>query len=136
MQFIRWRITYFIYDGDTVTLEKAGIFKKKLTIPVDKISTVDIKKNILGHLTGTSRVKVDSGGKQMGNDNSGAEINLIFDDEFARQIKAYIFKEEVEVHTKGFRMSGMELFIDGLLRRKLIYAIPFFFRFTCWQLQY
>ena len=24
-------------------------------------------------------------------------------------------------------MSGMELFIDGLLRRKLIYAIPFFF---------
>lgn len=127
LQFIRWRITYFIYDGDTVTLEKAGIFKKKLTIPVDKISTVDIKKNILGHLTGTSRVKVDSGGKQMGNDNSGAEINLIFDDEFARQIKAYIFKEEVEVHTKGFRMSGMELFIDGLLRRKLIYAIPFFF---------
>ncbi|NLN03804.1 MAG: PH domain-containing protein [Clostridiaceae bacterium] len=125
-QFIRWRITYFIYDGETVILEKTGIFKKKLTVPVDKISTVDIKKNILGHLTGTSRVKIDSGGKQIGNDNSGVEINLIFDDLFARQIKALIFKKEIEMQTQTFRMSGKDLVIDGLLRRKLIYAIPFF----------
>lgn len=125
-QFIRWRITFFIYDGESVTLERSGIFKKKLTIPVDKISTVDIKKNILGHLTGTSRVKIDSGGKQSGKENE-PEINLIFNDEFARQIKAQIFREEVETHDNTFRMSVKDLFIDGLLSRKVIYFIPLLF---------
>ena len=124
-QVIRWRITYFVYDGETVTLLKNGIFKKRLTIPLDKISTVDIKKNILGHITGTSRVKIDSGSKNMANKEEGAEINLIFDDKFAEEIRCLILKEERKTFQETtFTMTPKDFLLDGLLQRKLIYAIP------------
>ena len=52
----------------------------------------------------------------MGNETA-AEINLIFDDEFKAD-KGIHLQEEVEVHTKGFRCRAW-IVHDGLLKKTI-----------------
>ncbi len=119
-QLISWLLTWFYIDETSVNLEKRGLFKRKLTIPLDKVSTVDIGKNILGHLTGTSRVKIDSG--SVNKYKRFAEISLIFDDKSAKELRHMLLnKKTPEIHLYAeYKMSLSDFVKYGILERKII----------------
>lgn len=100
---IRWRCNFFYIEGNTI-FEQKGIFKKiKKEIPIEKITTLDTKTNILNHLLNTSRVNI----------NTGA-IDTLGEVEFSFILK----KEQIEVIKKIVSSSTDILYKEELIAKE------------------
>lgn len=85
-----WRRT-FVYTSEDQLIVSTGVFWKKQTaIPFEKINTVDLSRNVLQRLLGTSRLKVDSGAVKVA--KSSSELDLVFSLEQARTLRKHILQ--------------------------------------------
>jgi uncharacterized membrane protein YdbT with pleckstrin-like domain len=65
-------------------------WKKQTAIPFDKINTVDLSRNVIQRILGTSRLKVDTGAVKVAKSNS--ELDLVFSLEKARELRKNILQ--------------------------------------------
>lgn len=85
-----WRRTY-VYTSEDQLIVSTGVFWKKQTaIPFDKINTVDLSRNVIQRILGTSRLKVDTGAVKVAKSNS--ELDLVFSLEKARELRKNILQ--------------------------------------------
>jgi putative membrane protein len=54
--------TYFYLDGDELVLESGILYRNKISIPFDKIQTVDSEQSIIHRILNVAKVKVDTAG--------------------------------------------------------------------------
>lgn len=85
-----WLRTY-VYTSEDQLIVITGVFWKKQTaIPFEKINTVDLSRNVIQRILGTSRLKVDSGAVKVNKSNS--ELDLVFSLEQARILRKHILQ--------------------------------------------
>ena len=56
---ISWKNTYLSFDNDSLIIERGKLFKRVTTIHLADIATINIKRNILEKILGTSNLKID-----------------------------------------------------------------------------
>ena len=61
IQFLRWKKTWIILEDNLVIIERNTINRYKNTIAVEKISAVNMERNIFERLVGTYKIKIDTG---------------------------------------------------------------------------
>lgn len=133
----KWRTTKFSIEEDIVNYEKGIIFKKKISIPIDKITTIDFRENIFESIFNTKRVKIDSGSVDIAKD--GSEIDMVLKEEVALYIRNFIrtsmdenYKYDDEVKEsdqikESFKVSTKDLFISAVTRNNLGFGIGLLF---------
>lgn len=84
--FIAWKNTYLFFDNENLIIEKGKIFKQVTTIHLSDIATINITRNILEKILGTSNLKID-----LNTSNSVTfKGKLVF-----KEDKAYELKNEI-----------------------------------------
>lgn len=128
---LKWRNTKFSIKQGMVNYEIGIISKKKISIPIDKITTIDISENIFESIFNTKRVKIDSGSVNLEKDDS--EIKMVLKKDLALYIrkcirnsteKNYKYDDEVK---ESFEVSTKDLFISAITRNNLGFGIGLLF---------
>ncbi len=124
----RYVSTYYTIEKELLIVE-TGIFnKKRLEIPLSKITTVDLSQNILYQLFKTYKIKADNG-SQAGGTAEKAEIVLALKADKAFEFKRVltqdtapqISQEENADETTALSASFQDFIILGLLQSKIAY---------------
>lgn len=114
---IKWRYSFFYIEGSTIFVQN-GIFKKiKKEIPIDKITTLDTKTNILNRLLNTSKLNI----------NTGA-INSLEDIEFSFTLKKdqiEVIKERISNSTKIICKQELKVNEDDIRYKSNLYKMEF-----------
>ena len=77
--YFGWRNTYLYFEKTNLIIEKGKIFKKITTIHLSDIAAVNIKRNIIEQLLGTSNLKFDLNMSEANSFNS----KLVFKEDVA-----------------------------------------------------
>lgn len=86
----KWRHTYVSVQEDALNYESGKFIRKRVTIPFEKINTIDMGRNVFEKLVGTCRLKIDTGAYSNRQDKTQPEMNLVFDLSEAYNIRRYI----------------------------------------------
>lgn len=97
---ISWKNTYLSFNNDSLIIERGKLFKRVTTIHLTDIATINIKRNILEKILGTSNLKID-----LNTNEETYNGKLVFKNEKAKEIKNEILsrmgkeviKEEEEI---------------------------------------
>lgn len=84
--WISWKNTYLSFNNDSLIIERGKLFKRVTTIHLADIATINIKRNILEKLLGTSNLKID-----LNTNEETYNGKLVFKNEKAKEIKDEIF---------------------------------------------
>jgi len=79
---ISWKNTYLSFDNDSLIIERGKLFKRVTTIHLADIATINIKRNILEKILGTSNLKID-----LNTNEETYNGKLVFKNEKAKEIK-------------------------------------------------
>lgn len=81
--FFIWKNTYLYFDDENLIIEKGKFFKQTVTIHLSDIATINITRNILEKILGTSNLKID-----LNTSNSVTfKGKLVFKEDKARELK-------------------------------------------------
>ena len=97
--YFGWRNTYLYFEKTNLIIEKGKIFKKITTIHLSDIAAVNIKRNIIEQLLGTSNLKFDLNMSEANSFNS----KLVFKEDVAINLKNDILKhmgKNIELENK------------------------------------
>ncbi len=86
--YFQWRNTYIYFEKTNLIIEKGKIFKKVTTIHLSDIAAVNIKRNLIEQIIGTSNLKFDLNMNQENSFNS----KLVFQEKTAIEIKNNILE--------------------------------------------
>ena len=86
----QWRHTYLSLHEDALDYETGHFLKKRVTIPFERINTIDLSRSMFEKLAGTCRLKIDTGAYSNTQDKNQPEVNLVFDLKEAYNIRRYI----------------------------------------------
>ena len=86
----KWRHTYISLEGDVLNYQSGKFIKKRVTIPFEKINTIDMGRNVFEKLVGTCRLKIDTGAYSNAQEKNHSEMDLVFDLKEAHDIRSYI----------------------------------------------
>lgn len=117
--WIRWKNTYLSFNNDSVVIEKGKLFKKVTTIHLKDIATINIKRNILEKILGTSNIKIDL-------NTTGETYNgkLIFKENKAIEIKNEILsKTGKEVSTETEEIESLVKYDNLDVLKHLFFSI-------------
>ena len=117
--WIRWKNTYLSFNDDSVVIEKGRLFKKVTTIHLKDIATINIKRNILEKILGTSNIKIDL-------NTTGETYNgkLIFKENKAIEIKNEILsKTGKEVSTETEEIESLVKYDNLDVLKHLFFSI-------------
>ena len=100
--WISWKNTYLSFNNDSLIIERGKLFKKITTIHLKDIATINIKRNILEKVLGTSNLKID-----LNTNEETYNGKLVFKQEKAKEIKneilsrmgREIIKEEKQIES-------------------------------------
>jgi len=120
--WISWKNTYLSFNDDSLIIEKGKLFKKVTTIHLADIATINIKRNILEKIFGTSNLKIDL--------NTNTETyngKLVFKNQKALEIKNEILKRmgketinEIEEIESIIKYTPKEVFRHMLLSTNIV----------------
>ncbi|MCD3283547.1 PH domain-containing protein, partial [Clostridium botulinum C/D] len=140
--FFKWKNTEFNIEDGILKYKSGIISKKKLEIPINKISTIDLGQDIIQGILNVYRVKIDSGSVSL--EKEGSEIDIILKEDLALDIRDFIrqainpisddnenyhnvsqnrgrnIKENIQ---DEFRISNKELFISAITRNNIGFGI-------------
>lgn len=103
--FISWKNTYLFFDKENLIIEKGKIFKQVTTIHLSDIATINITRNILEKILGTSNLKID-----LNTSNSVTfKGKLVF-----KEDKAYELKNEI-LSRMGKEVANKEEDFESLI---------------------
>ncbi len=80
--WISWENTYLSFNEESLIIEKGKLFKKITTIHLADIATINITRNILEKILGTSNLKID-----LNTNNETYKGKLIFKNNKAKELK-------------------------------------------------
>jgi len=128
---LKWITTGFLIDNNELLYYTGLINKKKLEIPLDKINTIDINKNIIDRLFNICTFKIDTGAMQ----EVGQEIKIKIPEKYANEIRNSINKvnnekiddtvEKSDIEKKSIiskTISFKEILIYSLSKSKVFWA--------------
>ncbi len=105
-QALAWRVTWLKVEDEQLVISSGLIWKKKKTIPYDKINTIDLERNIFQRVFGTCRIKVDTGAVTGGNKKE-AEVNLVFKMETAQSVRGHLLHLAGQTQIPSFNDSDV-----------------------------
>ncbi|MCD3194653.1 PH domain-containing protein [Clostridium botulinum C] len=136
--FFKWKNTKFNIEGGILKYKSGIIYKKKLEIAINRISTIDLGQDIVQGILNVYRVKIDSGSVGLGKE--GSEIDIILKEDLALNIRDFIRKSInpisnnnknyynvslnkeicINENTKDkFTISNKELFISAITKNNI-----------------
>lgn len=86
----KWRHTYISIRENALDYGSGKFIKKRVTIPFDKINTIDMRRNVFEKLVGTCRLKIDTGAYSNTQEKNQPEMDLVFNLSEAYNIRRYI----------------------------------------------
>ena len=130
--FAKYISTYYTLEDGHIIVESGIFHRKRMEVPFQQITTVDLSQNIIYQLFKTYRIKIDNA-SQGGDNSNSAEVTLALKSEKAFEFKRIIAQEMIAEsfepeHWKVIMASPMDFIKLGLLQSKLIYffsAAPF-----------
>ncbi|KEH99301.1 PH domain-containing protein [Clostridium massiliodielmoense] len=144
--FLKWRTTKFSIKDGMLNYNSGMISKQKLSIPIDKITTIDLGQNLFERIFNAYKVKIDSGSLGLGKE--GSEIEIVLNKKSAFVLREVLRnnkdnydeniiyekishpKEESKIYKKNINkltVKNKELFISALTRNNLAYGIGLLF---------
>ncbi|MBB6716439.1 PH domain-containing protein [Clostridium gasigenes] len=129
ISIVNWNLVKFQVEGNSLIYNKGIIEKKKMKIPFDKITTIDIGISIFDRIFNTCSAKIDTGASKI----KKSEIKLKIKMDEAKELKNIILKnnkavdeEDIEIDNKDIIkkvITGKELLIYAITKGKLIGAL-------------
>lgn len=101
---VKWRKTIFYIKDEMIVSEKGLFHKVKKEIPIDKISTIDVKETVIGKIFNVCTLKVNSGIVGSGK----AELDVTIKVE-----EASVFKERLQINNENNDIKETTLEIDS-----------------------
>lgn len=83
----RWRKTTITIDRESIVWERDTLNKKKLTIGIQNISSINVERNIFERLIGTAKLKIDTNSLSTANKT---DVMFLFKHAEALQYKEYL----------------------------------------------
>jgi len=96
------RFLFYVEDGHFV-LEKGVLVKTKLDLPIERIQSIHLKRNLFHRLFNITSLEVDSAGSK------GAELTInALDRKFAHALRDFLYaaKEEIQAEKQGGRQEA------------------------------
>lgn len=129
ISYILWRKTTYSVDNEMIMLRKDILSKNGISVPLNKITTMDHSQNIILKAIGVLRLKIDTAAG-----NKTSEILLYLNEEKANELINHIHssqsvgKKTVEIEVKEetgkkITIPFGELFTYGVLRSNLALAL-------------
>ncbi len=84
---LRWRKTTITIDREAIVWERDTLNKKKLTIGIKNISSINVERNIFERIIGTAKLKIDTNSLSTA---STTDVMFLFKYEEALQYKEYL----------------------------------------------
>ncbi len=84
---LRWRKTTITIDREAIVWERDTLNKKKLTIGIKNISSINVERNIFERIIGTAKLKIDTNSLSTANTT---DVMFLFKREEALQYKEYL----------------------------------------------
>ncbi|KGM94470.1 hypothetical protein FDC62_10675 [Clostridium botulinum] len=140
--FFKWKNTEFNIEDGILKYKSGIICKKKLEIPINKISTIDLGQDVVQGILNVYRVKIDSGSVSL--EKEGSEIDIILKEDLALDIRDFIRQainltsyDNENYHNVSqnrgtnikkniqdeFRISNKELFIAAITKNNIGFGI-------------
>lgn len=101
--FLKWRYTFYYLDDSNFILQKGRIRKNKITLPFERINTVDLSQNLFHQVFGLSRLKLDSGAVTPGAKN--AEVDLLLKTADAEALRGWILHRKEQLVSSDSDLS-------------------------------
>ena len=92
ISFLQYRRFFFYVVEDKFVMEKGLLSRDRITIPFDRIQTVNLNQNIIQQLLGVMAVKVDTAGSAQ----KELEISAL-PKSYARELQEYLIERREEV---------------------------------------
>jgi len=141
--WLSWLNTYISSVDDNLIYESGVFVKKKISIPVSKINTIDRGRNIFQRILGTETLKIDTG-TVAGDSENKSEMNLVFSVKRGEEIRNYILakaaQEEAVLRDGGqspiierkepawaIKASFSDFFLYGLTSSSVLKALGYIF---------
>lgn len=105
ISFIFWRKTFFYIEGENLIYERKTLFKKYSKLPLNKIATVNIDRNLFERIVGTSKVKIDLNSSHTAN---STDFSFVLSEAVAIQLRDRI------VELKRGEISPEEAFRESV----------------------
>ena len=84
---LRWRKTTITIDREAIVWERDTLNKKKLTIGIKNISSINVERNIFERIIGTAKLKIDTNSLSTANKT---DVMFLFKHAEALQYKEYL----------------------------------------------
>ena len=98
--FLRWRKTWIILEGNLIIVERNTLQKKKNTIALENVSSVNIERNIFERIVGTSRIKIDTASLTTSNQT---DVSIVL-----KEDKAIAFRKAILDRISYFKGTKQE----------------------------
>ncbi|MCM1990246.1 PH domain-containing protein [Oceanirhabdus seepicola] len=141
---VKWRQTIYYIKDEMIVSEKGLFHKVKQEIPIDKISTIDIKETVIGKIFNVCTLKVNSG--IVGTGKAELDVTIKVDEARAFKERLQINDEEQDRKEtisgvkdysqnqsdksnseKSYKMNKKDIFIYSLTKSKLTWVIGTYF---------
>lgn len=87
IQFLRWRKTWIIIKDNLIIYERNTLNKKKKTMALETVSTVNIERNLFDRIVGTCRIKMDTNSMTTAKET---DINILLKEDKALEFKTLV----------------------------------------------
>ncbi len=104
ISILQYRRFFFYVENDHFIIEKGLLSKEKITVPFDRIQTVNIKQNIVQQLLGVVALNVDTAGSS----KKELEISAL-PGKYARELQHYLVSQK-EKHTESAESTDVNDF--------------------------
>ncbi len=94
ISILQYRRFYFYVENNNFIIEKGLLSKEKITVPFDRIQTVNIKQNLIQQLLGVVALNIDTAGSA----KKELEISAL-PGKYARELQRYLVSQK-EKHTE------------------------------------
>ncbi len=100
ISFLQYRRFFFFVQDGKFVIEKGLLNKDKITIPLDRIQTVNIHQNLVQRLLGVVGLKVDTAGSK------GKEIEILaLENRYARKLQKFLVSKKEQQAEEGEKRS-------------------------------
>ena len=96
--FLKWRTTKFTIENGMLNYNSGIVSKQRASVPIDKITTIDLEQDLFERIFNVYKLKIDSG--SLGLNKDGSEIKIVL-----KKKSAFVIREVLRNNTYEDRKS-------------------------------
>ncbi|ABK60786.1 MULTISPECIES: PH domain-containing protein [Clostridium] len=93
--FLKWRTTKFTIENGMLNYNSGIVSKQRVSVPIDKITTIDLEQDLFERIFNVYKVKIDSG--SLGLNKDGSEIKIVL-----KKKSAFVLREVLRNNTYDY----------------------------------